>query len=404
MVTITDANKNSVTTTATATVSKGAILAGGFDFSATTNVTDTGQTVARFTATDANATANDFSATIDWGDNQTSDGTIVPEPIALATPAGGGGDGTTPAATQTAGPAVIPVPPFPWKPEHRFDVIGDHTYMSAGTYTVHVTIKDKNGDTVTTTSTAAVTGDSITAYPLPPVTLQPGQPATKIAVVGFNDPANLPSDDYSATIDWGDKSTSDGTVEPGPIILPLVPVPLGVATAAASSSSSSDGSATSPIYWNTSYIVFGQHSYATAGTYTITVTITSTLGAQATVTTKADVTSRPPPPTPILAPTPVGSLPPVILPPPIPTPTPDPAPTPAPAPTPSPTPTQTPTPAPSQTSLGSRLPPVVVVGAAHPGKGKKKPHAPHKPPVVKYGPAVTAKPAIAHAHPHGKHG
>jgi hypothetical protein len=48
--------------------------------------------------------------------------------------------------------------------------------------------------------------------------------------------------------------------------------------------------------------------------------------------------------------------------------------------------------------------PAVVVGAAHPGKGKKKPHAPHKPPAIKYGHAATAKPAIAQAHPHRKSG
>ena len=35
----------------------------------------------------------------------------------------------------------------------RFDVTGDHTYTKAGTYTVHVTITDKSGDSVTTTST-----------------------------------------------------------------------------------------------------------------------------------------------------------------------------------------------------------------------------------------------------------
>jgi PKD repeat protein len=405
MVTITDPNKNSVTTTATAIVSNGAIRAQGIDFDATTDQADTGQTVASFTATDSTATASDFTATIDWGDGQGSDGTIVPEPIPLATPTANGGTGATTstgAKAPTAGPSIVAAPPLPpLKFPNRFDVIGDHKYTQAGTYTVHVTIKDTSGDSVTTTSTATVTDDSITAYPLP-VTLPPGPPATTVTVAGFTDAARLPANDYTATIDWGDGSTGDntGTVEPGPVLDPPVPVPVGAPTAPTSSLSGGIGSATAPIFFGPSFIVVGQHSYATPGTYTVHVTIKSTLGAEADVTTKAVVTTMPPPPTPVPIPDPgpigvgqrVSSDPP--------TPAPTPVPTPTPAPMPTPTPTTTPTPTPSPTPSPTPAHPAVVVGAAHLGKGSKKhrtPH-PHKPPVMKYGPAVTGQPAIAKAH------
>jgi PKD repeat protein len=414
-VTITDQNKNSVTTTATATVSNGVIRAQGLDFDATTNQADTGQTVAEFTATDPNASASDFKASIRWGDGGMSDGTINPEPIPLGVAGASGGTSTATPGSGTQPAVIIGKDPIPWPYFDRFSVSGDHTYKQAGTYTVTVTITDTNGDTATTTSTATVSDDSITAFPLP-VTLQAADANTSVIVAGFTDAAGLTTDQFTASIDWGDNSTSDGTIKPGPVLDPPVPIPVGVSTTAAASSSSTlsssdNGSPTRPIFWGPTFIVVGQHGYAAPGKYTIQVTIKSTLGAEADVTTIAVVTGTPtpsPPPTPTPPATGSSTLVSTPAPTPTPTPTQDPSPTPAPTPSPSPTPSPGPTPSPSPTPTPTSTPgqgdpvspsrPVVIVGASHPGKGARKHHPWHKPPVV------PARPAIASAHHHGKHG
>ena len=74
-------------------------------------------TVATFTDANPNATASDFTATINWGDGTTTTGTVVAQ--------NGGG----------------------------FAVDGTHTYADEGKYTVDVTINDVGGSTASATST-----------------------------------------------------------------------------------------------------------------------------------------------------------------------------------------------------------------------------------------------------------
>lgn len=78
--------------------------------------------VATFTSSNPLSTANEYSATILWGDGSASRGTIEPD---------GGGS---------------------------FSVIGDHVYKKPGAYSITTTIQDNEGHSVQDDSTATVTG------------------------------------------------------------------------------------------------------------------------------------------------------------------------------------------------------------------------------------------------------
>src|SRR5204862_2051370 len=70
--------------------------------------------------------AGEFSATINWGDGSTSAGSV---------------------STNGAG----------------FKVVGSHTYASAGSYAVTVSVTDVGGSTATAQGTAIVTGTGLVA-------------------------------------------------------------------------------------------------------------------------------------------------------------------------------------------------------------------------------------------------
>src|SRR5262249_60691821 len=78
-------------------------------------------TLATFTASNPNAAASDYTATIDWGD----------------------GSGALPATVSDSGDGV-------------FAASGSHTYAQNGTYTATITITDADGATASTTSTVTV--------------------------------------------------------------------------------------------------------------------------------------------------------------------------------------------------------------------------------------------------------
>ncbi len=84
-------------------------------------------TVATFLDPSIQDTANDFRATIDWGDGTINVGTVVDQ-----------GDGV-------------------------FSVTGDHTYMAAGTYNINIqVVRTANGQTASTSSTALIGSPSPT--------------------------------------------------------------------------------------------------------------------------------------------------------------------------------------------------------------------------------------------------
>lgn len=184
-------------------ISDRAITVSGTNVSASEAKPFTG-TVATITDPDTNATAAEYSATISWGDGSSSSGTV----------SGTGG---------------------------QFTVSGTHTYLEEGTYhlTVRVTDTDNPSNIATATPTANVADGALTATPSCAATslhTYNGRTAT------FTDAASPfgTLSDFSATINWGDGTTSAGTVT---------------------------GANGGP------YTVSGSHTYAATGVFTITTNI-----------------------------------------------------------------------------------------------------------------------------------
>jgi hypothetical protein len=163
---------------------------------------DTGAvTVATFADSDANWEGTDFTATINWGDGASYQGAIS------------GSLGS-------------------------FTVAGDHTYDSPGIYTFQISVTD-GYTTVTATGTATVNDSTIAVSG----GVEEGVVVDTTATgtwASFSD-SNLTtiSGDYTATINWGDGSSSTGAV------------------------TGSDGE----------FIISGSHIYANDGTDTVTITL-----------------------------------------------------------------------------------------------------------------------------------
>ena len=171
-VTINDAT-SSATASSTATIADAALSATGMSVAATEGAPFTG-TVATFTDADPNGIAGDYVATINWGDGITSTGSVV------ANSSGG------------------------------FMVTGSHTYAEEGSYTVSVTISDA-GKSATAGASVAVADANLQAHGLAlPPTRFTGFSGV-VATFTDADPNGMPSD-YIATINWGDGSSSTGTV------------------------------------------------------------------------------------------------------------------------------------------------------------------------------------------------
>lgn len=175
--------------------------------------------VAKFTDTNTANVVGDFTVTIDWGDGTTSSGTLT------------GSNGS-------------------------FTVTGSHTYAAAGQYTITTFMGDDAPDAAFTdaTTTAAIGfgGNETLQSATETIAVTSG---TQVAT--FVDNAGLPAGDYTATIDWGDGTTTAGVV------------------------SGSNGS----------FIVTtaADHAYADEGNFTLTATITrgtdhATTAASGTVT------------------------------------------------------------------------------------------------------------------------
>jgi photosystem II stability/assembly factor-like uncharacterized protein len=143
--------------------------------------------LANFSDTDPNPTNTaDYTATIDFGDGTTAAGQVVAAP--------GGG----------------------------FQVTGSHQYP-AGDYTTKVTIKDLGGATLTVSTAVHVNDAKLDITPLPVSSVEGVALASPLGRFVDEDLRPLGASYYSATIDWGDGTTSNPDITPGVI----TPAPLG---------------------------------------------------------------------------------------------------------------------------------------------------------------------------------
>ncbi len=149
-VTLTHDTAPSATATSTATVADAALHARGKAVHAVEGTALERTLLATFTDDDPNATAGLFTATVDWGDG-------------------------------SSGPAKVR------RTDKRgvFQVLGGHTYASAGSYTVTVDVTDQGGSTAEVTSTATVAG----AGDRPGGASSAGQAAAPRHGLGTDDPA-----------------------------------------------------------------------------------------------------------------------------------------------------------------------------------------------------------------------
>ncbi|HEY5197180.1 MAG TPA: hypothetical protein VIJ51_09160, partial [Solirubrobacteraceae bacterium] len=176
--------------------------------------------VASFTDADPGRPASHYSATVDWGDGSSS------TPAIVANPDGG------------------------------FDIDAGHTYADPGTYTTTVAIGDGDGS-----QTSAVAHLTVADAPLSstgiPVTAVAGT-ALSATLATFTDAnAGRAAGYYSATIDWGDGST----------------------TAASSIAAAAGGG----------FSVNGAHTYGKAGSFATHVTITDPGGSRTVAASTANV-------------------------------------------------------------------------------------------------------------------
>src|SRR5712692_7433611 len=132
-------------------------------------------TVASFSDSNTSNVASDFTAAIDWGDGTTTAGTVS------------GSNGS-------------------------FTVNGSHTYAQGGQETIGVTVKDDApgfaADAASSTAVVGLSGQVVLASATEGT---PVPPATTVATFTDGNQADLASG-FTATIDWGDGTTTPGTV------------------------------------------------------------------------------------------------------------------------------------------------------------------------------------------------
>jgi YD repeat-containing protein len=160
-----------VTGNATVTVNDAPLTPTGLSINRWTNAPTGNMVFGTFTDANPLASLADFiPPTINWGDNS----------------------GTTTGTVQMASGAV-------------FQVVGGHTYAAGGTYTITSSVTDVGGQSTTITSTITITAPTVglTAMEYTPFS---GTVATLSS--GF-------SQAQTATINWGDNTSTPGTIVPG---------------------------------------------------------------------------------------------------------------------------------------------------------------------------------------------
>jgi len=141
--------------------------------------------------------------------------------------------------------------------------MGDHNYGSGGNRPISVTVHHESSPAVAVTGSAVVTELAVKPNRGVAISAIEGLDIGGQALATFTDPAGAEGlAHYSATIDWGDGTTSAGTVSYG----------------------GTPGSSTGV------FTVTGSHAYAAGGNYPINVTVHHTFAPDVTIASSAAVT------------------------------------------------------------------------------------------------------------------
>jgi hypothetical protein len=231
---ILDTGGSTANAASTTTVSDASLTAQGQNFSATKGLVHSG-VVATFTDADPGAAASDFSATITWGDGQTSSGTIAYD-----------------------------------SSNQVFTVSGSNTYATDGSYTPTVLIQHSGGARASAGLTATVSSAPPTVQ-LMGISATAGSPfsggVATFTGSGSGSGSSGSVNGDTAVIDWGDNTTPTS----------------GTSTLSGTKST-----------------ISGDHTYAQAGTYSITITILNGTNVVATAHGIVSVAAAAGTPTPIL--------------------------------------------------------------------------------------------------------
>jgi hypothetical protein len=205
-------------------------LPGQMIFGSATENVEVDSVVATFTDSDSSdLTFNPpFTASIDWGDNVTTTGSVTTNGSTLS-------------------------------------VIGSHTYTDEGSDPAIVILtRTTDGASSTVSGTVSVGEDDLLLAELGATITANANQAFSGTVVSFNDPDNaFVAGDFTASIDWGDGQTTTGTVsrENGPFGHPV-------------------------------FIVNGSHTYTAGGQDTVKVTLVDDAPGKATATATITATVR----------------------------------------------------------------------------------------------------------------
>jgi hypothetical protein len=176
---------------------------------------------ASFFDYNSEAPTSDFTAVIYWGDSSTSVGVVT------------GGNG-------------------------NYAVSGSHVYADEGSYPILITVGDSGGSNGYINGSTFVSDAALSASSAPFIVAAGATFTQPVATFVDANPV-APLSDITATINWGDSTSSPGTItQPGGI--------------------------------GTGFVVTGTHSYASAGSNTVTVTIVDDGGQTATTSFTVTVT------------------------------------------------------------------------------------------------------------------
>jgi hypothetical protein len=221
-VSIEDIGGSSVSADSIATVADAPLMATAINIAAQEGTAFSGK-LATFADLDPNGVVSDYSATIAWGDGSSSSGSISANGIG------------------------------------SFAVSGSHAYAEEGYFSFTVTIHDVGGSMVIIAGTATIFDPPVMPVSVPPFSFNQGISSGTVTVATFQDQGGSEQvGNYSATINWGDGSSTTGTI-------------------------------TQPGSAGTVFDVSGSHTYSGAGHYSLSVTIGTAEGDSTVTSTTVQV-------------------------------------------------------------------------------------------------------------------